>query len=51
MKTTSFAVMVYFSKVPFRKYLITAIFKVHYEQLRGDLITTFERHLERHQDI
>ena len=34
-----------FSKVSFRKYLITAMFKVLYQQLRGTLTTSFERHL------
>ena len=29
----------------FRRYLITAIFKVLYQQLRGNLTTAFERHL------
>ena len=34
-----------FSKVSFRKYLITAMFKVLYQQLRGILTTAFEREL------
>ena len=46
MKTISVAAMVIFSsKVPFQKYVITAMFKVHYQQLRGNLTTAFERHL------
>ena len=45
MKTTSIAVMFFFSKVSLRKYLITAMFKVLYQQLRGTLTTAFERHL------
>ena len=46
MKTTSVAVMVFFSsKMSFRKYLITAMFKVFYQQLRSILTTAFERHL------
>ena len=45
MKTTSVTVMFFFSKVSFRMYLITAIFKVLYDQLRGTLTTVFERHL------
>ena len=45
MKTTSVTVMFFFSKVSFRMYLITAIFKVLYDQLRGTLTTAFERHL------
>ena len=36
---------VFFPKVSFRKYLITAMFKVLYQQLRGNLTTAFERHL------
>ena len=35
---------VFFPKVSFRKYLIIAIFKVLYQQLRGNLTTAFERH-------
>ena len=35
----------FFSKVSLRKYLITAMFKVLYQQLRGTLTTAFERHL------
>ena len=46
IRTTSFAIMVIsFSKVSFRKYLITAMFKVLPQQLRGTLTTAFERHL------
>ena len=46
MKTTPVAVMVFFfSKVSFQKYLITAVFKVLYQRLRGTLTTAFERHL------
>ena len=46
MRTTSVAVMViYFSKVSFRKYLITAMFKVLPQQLRDTLTRAFERHL------
>ena len=46
MRTTSVAVMVNFiSKVSFRKYLITTIFKVLLQQFRGTLTTAFERHL------
>ena len=33
-----------FSKVSFRKYLITAMFKVLSQQLQDTLTTTFERH-------
>ena len=44
MKTIS-VVMFFFPKVSFRKYLITAMFKVLYQQLRGNLTTAFERHL------
>ena len=29
----------------FRKYLVTAMFKVLYQQFRGNLTTAFERHL------
>ena len=36
---------IFFPIVSFRKYLITAMFKVLYQQLRGTLTTTFERHL------
>ena len=43
MKTTSVAVMVFFSKVPFQKYLIPAMFTVLYQQLRGTLTRAFER--------
>ena len=35
----------FFSKVSFRKYLITTMFKVLYQQLRSTLTTAFERHL------
>ena len=46
MRKTSVAVMViFFPKVSFRKYLITAIFKVFSQQLQGTLTTAFERHL------
>ena len=41
MRTTCVAVMVIF----FRKYLITAIFRVLSQQLQGTLTTAFERHL------
>ena len=43
MKTTSVIVM-FFPKVSFRKYLITAMFNILYQQLRGNLTTAFERH-------
>ena len=45
MKTISVVVM-FFSEsiIPFPKYLITAIFKVLYQQLRDNLTTAFERH-------
>ena len=36
---------VFFPKVLFRKYLITAMFKVLYQQSRVNLTTAFERHL------
>ena len=36
---------VFFPKVSFRKYLITAMFKVLYQQLRGNFATAFVRHL------
>ena len=46
MRTTSVGVMtVYIWKVSFRKYLITAMFKVLSQQLRGTLTTAFERYL------
>ena len=46
MKTTSVAVMFFFlSKLSFRVYLITTMYNVLYQQLRGTLITAFERHL------
>ena len=45
MRTTSVCVMVIFLEVSFRKYLITAMFKVLSQQLRGTLITAFEIHL------
>ena len=45
MRTTSVAVMVIFSKVSFRKYLITVMFKVFPQQLQGTLTRAFERHL------
>ena len=35
----------FFPKVSFRKYLITAMFKVLYQQLQGTLTTAFEGHL------
>ena len=35
----------FLSKVSFRKYLITTMFKVLYQQLRSTLTTAFERHL------
>ena len=38
-------IMVIFSKVPFWNYLITAMFKVLLQQLRGTLTAAFERHL------
>ena len=43
MKTTSVVVM-FFPKVSFRKYLITTMFNILYQQLRGNLTTAFERH-------
>ena len=45
MQTTSAFVMVFFSKVSFQKYLITAMFKVVFPLLRRTLTTAFERHL------
>ena len=45
MKTTSVVVMFFFPEVSFRKYLITALFQVLFQQLRGNLTTAFERHL------
>ena len=45
MGTTFATVMIIFSKVPFWKYLITVIFKVLSQQIRGTLTTAFERHL------
>ena len=44
MKTTSVVVMIFFQKVSFRKYLITAMFKFLYKQSRVNLTTAFERH-------
>ena len=45
-RTTSVVVMViFFSKVSFRNYLITAILKVLSQKLWGTLTTAFERHL------
>ena len=45
MRTTSVAVMVKFvSKVSFRMYFITAIFKVFSQQLQDTLAMTYERH-------
>ena len=46
MKLTSIAVMFFFSKVSFRKYLITAVSKVLFQQLRGTLTPAFESHLK-----
>ena len=42
-----------FSKVSFRKYLVTAMFKVLSQQLRGTLTTTFEKHftIEDFKDV
>ena len=37
---------IFFSKLSFRKYLITAMFKVLSEQLQSTLATAFERHLQ-----
>ena len=46
MKTTSVTAMVFFlPKVSFRKYLITAMFIVLYQQSRDNLTTAFEKHL------
>ena len=46
MRMTSVAILViFFSKVSFRKYLITAMFKVLSQHLRGIFTTAFERHL------
>ena len=46
MRTISVAAMIIFLwKVSFQKYLITAMFKVLSQQLRGTLTTAFERHL------
>ena len=42
MRTTSVVVMVIFLDVSFRKYFITAMFKVLSQQLRGTLTTAFE---------
>ena len=36
---------IFFVKVSFQNYLITAMIKVLYQQLRGNLTTAFERHL------
>ena len=44
MKTTAVVVM-FFSPKVFEKYLMTAMFKVLYQQLRGNLTTAFVRHL------
>ena len=41
----------FFWKVPFREYLITAMFKVLRQQLRGTLTTAFERHLTTEDDF
>ena len=42
MKTTSVTIMVFFLEVPFRNYLITAMFKVLSQQLQDTLKTAFE---------
>ena len=45
MRATSVAVMVKFvSKVSFRKYFITAMFKVLSQQLQDTLAMAYERH-------
>ena len=36
---------VFFPRVSFRKYFITTMFKVLYQQLQSTLTTAFERHL------
>ena len=46
MRTSYVAAMIIFLwKVSFQKYLITAMFKVLSQQLRGTLTMEFERHL------
>ena len=40
-----FFVLFFFPKVSFRKYLVTAMFKVLYQQSRVNLTAAFERHL------
>ena len=45
MRTTSVVMIIFLSKASSRKYLITAMFKVLSQQLRGTLTTAFERHL------
>ena len=45
MKTTSVVVMLIFPKKSFQKSLITAMFKVLYQQSRVNLTAEFERHL------
>ena len=46
MRTTSVAVIeFFFPKVSFREYLITAMFKILPQRLRGTLTTALERHL------
>ena len=42
MGTTSVIIIMFFSKVPFWNYLITAMFKILLQQLRGTLTTEFE---------
>ena len=39
------SLLCFFLKVSFRKYFITAMFQVLFQQLRGNLTTAFERHL------
>ena len=43
METITVTVMVFFSKVLFRNYLITGMFKVLSQQLQGTLTKTFEK--------
>ena len=45
MKTTSVTIMVFFSKVSFRNYLITAKFKVLSQQLQDTLTTALKRYI------
>ena len=45
MDENDFFRYVFFPKVSFRKYLITAMFKVIYQQSRVNLTTAFEIHL------